>query len=159
MRLITGLLNYRDRRSKMRISTHISCVCFLGLLVGCRGGLRELDPGDPAPHGGEMILLRDDRGVIEVVQKKVTAQPVTAEISFYFYKDSKDNGGKPYAPWDSMPESGFLMIGKNQKIDLIVDDDALVTPSGPALFAKKEIDGQLSIVIDGETLVIPLEVR
>ena len=159
MRLITGLLNYRDRRSKMRISTHISCVCFLGLLVGCRGGLRELDPGDPAPHGGEMILLRDDRGVIEVVQKKVTAQPVTAEISFYFYKDSKDNGGKPYAPWDSMPESGFLMIGKNQKIDLIVDDDALVTPSGPALFAKKEIEGQLSIVIAGETLVIPLEVR
>ena len=58
-----------------------------------------------------------------------------------------------------MPESGYLTIGKNQKIDLVLDDDALVTPSGPALFAKKEIDGQLSINIDGETLVIPLEVR
>jgi hypothetical protein len=159
MKLKTGSLNYRDRHSKMRISTRISVVCLLGLLIGCGGGLRELDPGDPAPHGGEMILLRDDRGVMEVVQKKVTEQPVKGEISFYFYKDPKDNGGKPFAPWDSMPESGFLMVGKNQKVDLIVDDDALITPSGPALFAKKEIDGQLSINIDGETLVIPLEVR
>lgn len=143
----------------MQITRRIAFACLTLQMIGCGGGLRELDPGDPAPHGGEMILMRDDRGVIEVVKKNVTEQPVTAELSFYFYKDPKENGGKPYGPWDSVPESGVLLIGKNQKIDLVVSDDALVTPTGPALFAKKEIGGELSIKIDGETMLIPLEVR
>ncbi len=144
---------------EMRCANGIACMCLFPLMIGCGGGLRELDPGDPAPHGGEMILLRDDRGVIEVVKKETTEQSVTGEVSFYFYKDPKENGGKPYGPWDSMPESGVLLIGKNQKVDLVVSDDALVTPTGPALFAKKEVGGELSIKIDGETMLIPIEVR
>ncbi len=156
----SNVVSYFARAAvEMRFAKLTACLCLLSLIVGCGGGLRELDPGDPAPHGGEMILLRDDRGVIEVVKKKVTEQPVTAEVSFYFYKDPKENGGKPYGPWDSVPESGVLLIGKNQKVDLVVADDALVTPTGPALFAKREVDGELSIKIDGETMLIPLEVR
>jgi hypothetical protein len=144
---------------EMLVASRIACLCILPLTIGCGGGLRELDPGDPPPHGGEMILLRDDKGAVEVVKKTVTEQPVTAEVSFYFYKDPKENGGKPYGPWDSVPESGVLLVGKNQKVNLVVADDALVTPTGPALFAKKEIGGELSITIDGETILIPLEVR
>jgi hypothetical protein len=131
---------------------------FIGVIlceIGC--GAVELKPGEPPPHDGSLVLLRDDRGVVEIV-KKSGASPISAEVSFYFYKHPKENGGEPYAPWDSMPEAGVLIMGQ-KKVNLEVKDDALVTPSGALLFANKEVDGQLSIKVNGDELIIPLEVR
>ena len=129
--------------------------CLLGLMVivGCGGcgGISTADPGPPPPHGGTLVVLPDGTCLIEVVKKKGN-EPITAEVTFYFYKDA-------YTPYDPAPTSGILILDDQRQVSLQIDGDALVTPSGPALFGDEEVNGVLSVEFDGEARQIPLRVR
>jgi hypothetical protein len=119
---------------------------------GCSKALSTDDPGDPPPHDGALIFLPGEGGIVEIV-KKTGSEPMTAELYFYFYKDRNFN------PFEPAPKTGVLVLADEQKIQLKADDDALVTPAGPALFADRPVDGVLSVELDGEKVNIPLGVR
>lgn len=138
----------------MRLS--LSAVGFLFALsiTGCgsSSGLTT-NPGPPPPHGGEIVYMNGDQGIVEVVKKNVSSpkESVDAEVSFYFYKDA-------FTPITPPPTSGSLIVTK-KKIALKPSGDALVTPSGPALFARSDLDGSLTVEIDGKPVAIRLGVR
>ena len=140
-------LTYRNGHSSRLV------LCLLALIAvgGCSNAPSTADPGEPPPHDGALIFLPDDGGIVEIV-KKTGSDPITAELSFYFYRD------KRFTPFDPAPETGVLVIN-DEKIKLSAHDDALVTPAGPALFAGKDLDGMISVELDGENVNIPLGVR
>jgi hypothetical protein len=129
-------------------------IWFLGLVVACGCSRSQLtaDPGEPPPHGGKLIFIPDGTALIEVV-KKQGAAPITAEVSFYFYKE----GG--YEPYEPAPQSGVLVIDEKHKVPLQTDGNALVTPTGPVLFEGNDVDGVLSVELNGELRQIPLGLR
>jgi len=135
----------------MRLCSHIVATLMLAVsLSGC--GTSEAltsNPGPPPPHGGDIVNFRNDSGVVEIVKKPVSKpkEVVDAEVAFYFYKE-------PFTPFPT-PTSGSLVVTK-KKIPLRLSGDALVTPPGPALFARSAVDGTLSVEIDGKTIKIPL---
>jgi len=88
-----------------------------------------------------------------VVKKAVASgkEPTSGEATFYFFKDMT----VPYSP---APSSGTLTVGK-KKVTLKSEGDALVTPSGPPLFAKGDVDGVLSVELYGKSINIPLGIR
>jgi hypothetical protein len=128
----------------------------LGLAMGCAGGAPSTsDPGTPPPHQGNLVRLLGGKGFVEIVQKKAASptEPITGEVSFYFLKG---DGQTPIAP---APTAGTLEVGQ-KKVALKPQGDALVTPSGPPLFAKTGgVDGTLKVELDGQPLAIPLGVR
>ena len=126
---------------------------FLGLMVccGCGRKISTADPGEPPPHGGKLIFFPDGTALIEVV-KKEGPPPITAEVSFYFFKDG-------YVPYEPAPQAGVLIISEKLKVPLQAQGEALVTPSGSALFEGNDVDGVLSVELDGETRQIPLGLR
>ena len=135
------------------------CLCLLGLclagsVVGCHGDtLSTTDLGTAPPHAGSLITLPGGRGFIEVVKKEGQA-PITSEVAFYFYRDSV------YTPLDSIPETGELVMDGKRKVSLISDGEgALVTPTGPVLFGKRDVEGMLIVEVDGETRQIPIGIR
>jgi len=128
--------------------------CFLlAMLTGCGQGSLTSNPGTPPPHGGNLVKLRGGQGYVEVVKKAVASskEPTTGEARFYFLKDMT----VPYSP---APSSGTLTVGK-KKVTLKSEGDALVTPTGPPLFAKGDVDGTLSVELDGKPINIPLGIR
>jgi hypothetical protein len=98
-----------------------------------------------------VIFFPDGSGCVEVVKKEGT-YPISAELSFYFFTEG-------YVPYEPVPTSGLLVINKEQRIFLQAEGDALVTPTGPVLFGDQEIDGVLSVELDGEARQIPLGIR
>ena len=94
------------------------------------------------------------KGVIEVVQKKPASAttPLTGEVTFYLLKE---DGTTPITP---APRSGTLTVGK-QKITLTVEGDALTTPNGPPIFPKGDLDGVLTVDLNGAPITVPLAVR
>jgi len=88
-----------------------------------------------------------------VVKKEVASskEPTSGEATFYFFKDMTDS----YSP---APSSGTLTVSK-KKVTLKSEGDALVTPTGPPLFAKGGLDGTLSVELDGKPINIPLDIR
>jgi hypothetical protein len=137
--------------------TEVTRVGFLALIValsGCGGGFPSTsNAGPPPPHGGNLIAVRGEKIVVEVVQKESgqAKTPMTAEVSFYFL----NNASAPYSP---APTSGTLVVGK-KKVILKAEDGGLITPDGPPLFPKGGVDGTLSAELDGKTVNIPLGVR
>jgi hypothetical protein len=131
-------------------------VLLLGLATGCGGGPPSTsDPGTPPPHQGSLARISGGHGFVEVVQKKADSPtaPMTGEVSFYFLKE---DGTTPVSP---APTTGTLEVGP-KKIALKPEGDALVTPSGPPLFAKTGgVDGVLRVELDGKTVTVPLGVR
>jgi len=123
------------------------------MLTGCGQGSLTSNPGTPPPHGGHLVKLPGGRGYVEVVKKAVASskEPTSGEATFYFLKNVTD----PYSPALS---SGTLTVGK-KKVTLKGEGDALVTPTGPPLFAKGDVDGVLSVELDGKPINIPLGVR
>jgi hypothetical protein len=123
------------------------------LAAGCGGQGATSDPGPPTPHGGELISLPGGKGFVEVVKKagSTSKAPSIAEVSFYFHKTMTT----PYSP---APTSGSLTIGK-KTISLQSSGDALVTPSAAAPLMKGDLDGVLSVELDGKPTAIPLGVR
>jgi len=112
------------------------------------------NPGTPPPHGGNLVKLRGGQGYVEVVKKAIASskEPTTGEATFYFLKDTT----VPYSP---APSSGTLTVG-DKKVTLKSEGDALVTPTGPPLFfAKGDVDGTLSVELDGKPINIPLGIR
>ncbi len=137
----------------MSAGLRVSGFLWLGLMVGCG---REIafstaDPGEPPPHGGKLIVIPGHACLIEIV-KKEGVDPITAEVSFYFY----DEG---YTPFEPAPRSGVLVIDGQREVPLQVDGDALVTPTGPVLFRDQDVDGVLRVELDGEARQIPLGIR
>jgi hypothetical protein len=134
----------------------VVCVLLLGLATGCGGGPPSLsDPGTPPPHRGTLVRIHGGKQFVEVVQKKAASatEPMTGEVSFYFLKE---DGTTPVSP---APAAGTLEVGR-KKVALKPEGDALVTPSGPPLFAKiGGVDGTLSVELDGKPVTIPLGVR
>jgi hypothetical protein len=122
-------------------------------LVGCGGGPDLSDPGPPPPHGGNLVRLPANAGYVEVVKKPGSSAttPMTGEVSFYFLKDAS-------TPISPAPSSGTLTVGK-KKVALKPEGDALVTPEGPALFPKGDVDGVLTVELDGKPVNIPMGVR
>jgi len=131
----------------------VSRFWFMALVVGCgcNRSLSTADPGDPPPHGGRIVRFADGSGFIEVVKKEGPA-PITAEVSFYFFKNA-------YTPYEPEPGSGVLMIDEKRRVPLRAEGDALVTPTGPVLFADQEVDGVLSIELGGKSRQVPLGMR
>ena len=131
----------------------VCALCLVGLVVGCggSGSLSTANSGPLPPHEGTLVQFPDGRGLVEVVKKSGKA-PITAEVSFYFYQNA-------YKPFENGPEAGFLVIDQKRRVSLQADGDALVTPTGPVLFANKDVDGVLSIELDGEPIQIPLGLR
>ena len=132
----------------------LASLLLLGLIFGC--GDRPGDTsatGPPPPHNGLMLPLPDNAGFVEVV-KKDAASPTTAEdeASFYFYKD----GTTPFSP---SPTAGSLTVGEGKKIDLVAKGDALVTPPGPALFGKDEVNGLLTTDLGGKPVSVRIGAR
>jgi hypothetical protein len=131
----------------------VCALWILGLVAagGCSGALSTADPGVPPPHGGTLVYFPDGTGVVEVV-KKEGSDPISAEVSFYFFKDA-------WTPYKPAPASGVLVMDDSQKLSLQADGEALVTPTGPAFFRDRDVDGVLRIELGGETKQIPLGVR
>jgi hypothetical protein len=136
----------------IRIS-RAACFLLATLLTGCGQGSLTSNPGTPPPHGGNLVKLPGGQGYLEVVKKAVASskEPTSGEATFYFLKDMTN----PYSP---APSSGTLTVGK-KKVTLKSEGDALVTPTGPPLFAKGDVDGTLSVELDGKPINIPLGVR
>lgn len=134
----------------------VGFLLLLGLATGCGGGAPSTaDAGTPPPHQGQLVRLPGSKQFVEVVQKKATSPtaPMTAEVSFYFLQE---DGTTPVSP---APSAGSLEVGK-KKIALKSEGEALVTPSGPPLFARSGgVDGILSVDLDGKTVNVPLGVR
>lgn len=134
----------------------IICLILLGLATGCGGGPPSLsDSGSPPPHEGQLVRMPGGKGYVEIVQKKAASPtaPMTAEVSFYVLQE---DGKTPASP---APTAGTLDLGK-KKVALKPEGDALVTPSGPPLFARSGgVDGILNIERDGATARIPLGLR
>jgi hypothetical protein len=128
---------------------------FLPLAVvlcgGCGRTASTDDPGPAPPHGGRLVFFPDGSGLVEVV-KKEGAEPTTAEVSFYFYRDG-------FNPFDPAPESGTLVIDEKENVPLESDGEGLRTPAGPILFGNREVDGVLKVELDGEAITIPLGIR
>ena len=122
-------------------------LCFLGL-VGLVAGCGPTNSNKPPPNGGEVIAVPGRKGFVEVVKKKGPS-PITAEVSFYFYKDA-------FTPYDFPPESGVLLLEGNRKVALEVDGDALVTPTGPTLFEGRDVEGIVSVELNGDDVKIQL---
>ncbi len=122
-------------------------------ISGCGQGSLTSNPGTPPPHGGNLVKLPGGMGYVEVVKKSVASskEPTSGEATFYFLKDMTD----PYSP---APSTGTLTVGKKQ-VTLKSEGDGLVTPSGPPLFAKSDVDGVLTVELDGKSIKIPLGVR
>lgn len=133
--------------------THMICFLAASLLVGCGQGSLTSDPGTPPPHGGRLVRLPGNQGFLEIV--KTGGAPGKSnkveKVEFYLLKDM----ATPFSP---APSSATLTVGK-KKTDLRVDGDALVTPGGPAVFGKGDVDGVLSVEVDGKAMNIPLGVR
>jgi hypothetical protein len=128
------------------------CLFLVVAFVGCGQGSLTSNPGTPPPHGGNLVKLPGGQGYVEVVKKSATSskEPVSGEATFYFLKDMTE----PYSP---APGTGTLTVGKKQ-VTLKSEGDALVTPSGPPLF-KSDVDGVLSVELNGKQVNIPLGVR
>jgi hypothetical protein len=127
----------------------------LGILIGGGGGAPSTsNPGPPPPHGGNLIALPGEQGYVEIVKKPAGSgkAPLAAEVSFYFLKS---DGTTPALPG---PAAGKLHVG-HKEVALQAEGDALVTPSGPPLFAKGDVDGLLSVELDGKAMKIPLGIR
>ncbi len=137
----------------MSIALRLCSLCTVVLVVacGCSRRVSTVDPGDPPPHGGTLLVLPDRSGMVEIVKKTGTA-PIAAEVAFYFFSEG-------YAPCDPAPQSGYLLMDDQRKVQLVADGDALVTPTGPLLFEDRDVDGVLCVELDGETRHIPLGVR
>jgi hypothetical protein len=92
--------------------------------------------------------------LVEIVKKAtpVSAKSVTSEVSFYLFKSA-------YTPFSPSPSSGTLTLTNNAKIELKAEGEALVTPPGPPIFQNSDVDGTLTVQLDGKTRTIPLGVR
>jgi hypothetical protein len=124
----------------------------LGTVIGCGPKAPDLsNAGTPPPHGGELVAMPGGKGYVEVVKKAGgTTSTRSKEVAFYFLKDAD-------SPLPT-PSMGILTVGK-KKVDLRVDGDALVTPDGPPLFPKGDLDGILSVQMEGKSVNIPLGSR
>ncbi len=139
----------------MRWFTRVAGLLCLGISLGCGTGPPSTsDPGEPPPHGGVSIKLPGGTGLVEVVKKDSSAssQSISSEVSFYFFKDA-------YTPYSPTPSAGTLTLASGKKVALRPEGDALVTPPGPALFKKGDVDGTLIVQLDGVNKTIPLGVR
>lgn len=132
----------------------LGTVLILAGCTGCGGGLPDTsNAGTPPPHQGTLLRMPGGAGFIEIVQQKAASpkSTMTGEVTFYFLRED----GKPLTP---APTGGTLTVGK-KKVALKAEGDGLTTPSGPALYPKGGIDGELSVELDGKPRVIPLGVR
>lgn len=123
------------------------------IITGCGSGSVYPSGGEtPPPHKGELVQIPDGKGYVEFVRKPAAGKSdVSGEVTFYFLKDMNT----PYSP---SPGKGTLKTGK-KTIELKSEGDALVTPNGPPLFAKKEVDGSLQFELEGTSVTVPLGVR
>jgi hypothetical protein len=125
------------------------------MMIGCGGGPPSTsNPGPPPPHWGNLVRLPGGKGSVEVVQKKPASAgtSMTGEVTFYFLKE---DGSTPFSP---APSAGTLTVGQN-KITPKPEGDGLATPNGPPLFPKGDLDGVLSVDLDGKPVNVPLGVR
>ena len=129
------------------------CLTSTATLIGCGGGPSLSDSGPPPPHGGNLVRLPANAGYVEVVKKPSSSAttPMAGEVSFYFLKDAS-------TPISPAPSSGTLTVGK-KKVALKREGDALVTPEGPPLFPKGDVDGTLAVELDGKPVNIPTGIR
>jgi hypothetical protein len=90
---------------------------------------------------------------VEVVKKQGSSAkaPMAGEVSFYFLKDTS-------TPISPAPTAGTLTVGK-RVIALKSEGDSLVTPEGPPLFPKGDVDGTLSVELSGKPVNVPMGVR
>jgi hypothetical protein len=127
-------------------------VAFLSL-IGCGQGSLTSDPGTPPPHHGDLIRMPGNQGYVEVV--KNGGEPgkgsKTSQVAFYFLKDMN-------TPISPVPTSGTLIVGK-KKVSLSAKDEGLVTPADTTLFPRGDLDGTLSVELDGKIVSIPLGIR
>jgi hypothetical protein len=137
--------------SMQRVITAGLAAMAVGIWAGCDSRPQTSNPGTPAPHGGELILMPGGQGYLEVVRKPAAAAggTISQEVSFYVL----DQDSRPRTP-----SSGVLVLGK-KRINLALNGDGLSTPDGPPLFAKGDLDGVLETEIEGKKLSIPLGVR
>ena len=133
----------------------IGPVLFAGILAGCGGAPSTSNPGTMPPHGGDLVYLPQDQGIVEVVQERAVKESTAAkpEVAFYFFQGDMDT------PLSPAPTSGTLIVSPKKKVELTPKDGGLVTPPGPAIFKGAGIDGSLSFVVNGETKMVPLGIR
>ena len=100
------------------------------------------------------MTLTGGRGFVEVVHKPAEKKKgnMSEEVSFYFLKTMD-------TPFSPAPTAGTLDVKKRKKVNLVAQGDALVTPPGPPLFPGLEVDGELTVELDGKSTRIPLGVR
>ncbi len=124
-----------------------------GFVAGCgSGGVSTKNAGIEPPHDGLLVPLPDGKSWVEIVKKEGSA-PITSEVAFYFYR----NGN--YDPFENPPESGVLEIDSKRKVNLQLEEDALVTPSGAVLFANRPVEGALLVELEGREMKIMLGLR
>ncbi len=100
-----------------------------------------------------MIDLPGGKGFVEVVKNDGTSgsSEKINKVAFYFLKDM-------HTPFSPIPTWGTLTVGK-KKVALNAEGKALVTPSGPSIFGKGDLDGVLSVELNGHPVNIPLGLR
>jgi len=132
-----------------RFLPQVAIVLFLTLnTFGCGGqSISTKNPGQEPPHEGMLVPMPAGKGYVEVVKKTGTA-PISSEVTFYLYRDGK------YTPFDSTPESPVLVLDSKKSVKLKVVDDAMVTPEGPVLFGKRDVEGFLRFELDGESIQV-----
>ena len=131
---------------------HAVCILLAALLTGCGQGSLTSDPGRLLPRRQARQAARRSGLRRGGQEGRDFEQGIDQWRGRVLFPQGHD---RPVSP---APSSGTLTVGK-KKVTLKSEGDALVTPTGPPLFAKSDVDGILSVDLDGKPISIPLGVR
>lgn len=125
-------------------------ILFMAIL-GC-----ESNPtlGPRAPHGGTILPIPDKKGSIELVKKEVEGQAEQVRFVVYF----SGPNDKPLAT--APTATTFTPTGKGAKpVQFKPTGNSDASMASDPFPNSEEIDGNLSVTIDGEPITIPVKIR
>lgn len=132
-------------------------------LTGCGGQAVERNP--PSLHGGDVLVLPENRGVVELTSDEPKAKTTAkrpSTVVVYFLRADKTAAISP------VPTGVSIRIDSakgSKTIPMKLAADA-ADPLGAARFASepgpynlREENGEISATIDGQTLAVPFRAR
>ena len=129
--------------------------------IGCDSGPvgPPSGPSFSPPHGGNFVDLPEKKGSVEIVRNDVSKKNVGSESEFALYFFGPDHT----TPLSPPPKSGTLSLNTpkgTKTVALQSKGDALVSPPAPAMLGGHELEGELSIDLDGgQAVKVPLSIR
>ncbi len=138
--------NMRPSPRSLAASAVLAC-----LPVGC-GGAPATTPQVPPPHNGAILVIPQDRGFAELVRMPSGKKTV---FSIYLLGTDRKTPISPAATGGNLnlsPPYGPGIVGLRPIADALVSDPV-------ALPANSELQGDLSVMVGGSELKIPVSLR